>query len=82
MTAHPLEQIPTIRRKLGFTIVFAVGVTVLLIFLLLGYGAPGILAGHRPPHPVAGRSPNRSRHVEQPSSRHHGRAHLHHRRGA
>jgi signal transduction histidine kinase len=41
MTAHPLEQIPTIRRKLGFTIVFAVGVTVLLIFLLLGYGLRG-----------------------------------------
>jgi signal transduction histidine kinase len=41
VTAHPLEQIPTIRRKLGFTIVFAVGMTVLLIFLLLGYGLRG-----------------------------------------
>jgi signal transduction histidine kinase len=41
VNTRPLEQIPTIRRKLGFTIVFAVGMTVLLIFLLLGYGLRG-----------------------------------------
>src|SRR5207244_10290574 len=32
-----LERIPSIRAKLGFVIVFAVGMTVLLIYLLLGY---------------------------------------------
>ena len=33
----PLQRLPTIRAKLGSTIVFAVGMTVLLVFLLLGY---------------------------------------------
>jgi signal transduction histidine kinase len=32
-----LERFPSIRAKLGFVIVFAVGMTVLLIYLLLGY---------------------------------------------
>lgn len=41
MNARPLEKLPTIRGKLGFTIVFAVGMTVLLIFLLLGYALRG-----------------------------------------
>ncbi len=34
---RPFERLPTIRAKLGSTIVFAVGMTVLLSFLLLGY---------------------------------------------
>lgn len=34
---RPLDGLPTIRSKLGSTIVFAVGVTVLIVFLLLGY---------------------------------------------
>ncbi len=41
MNTRPLEKLPTIRGKLGFTIVFAVGMTVILIFLILGYGLRG-----------------------------------------
>lgn len=37
MSMRPLEKLPTIRAKLGSTIVFAVGMTVVLIFLLLGW---------------------------------------------
>ncbi len=37
MSMRPLEKLPTIRAKLGSTIVFAVGVTVVLVFLMLGY---------------------------------------------
>jgi signal transduction histidine kinase len=37
MSTRPLERLPTIRGKLGSTIVFAVGMTVVLIFLMLGY---------------------------------------------
>jgi signal transduction histidine kinase len=38
---RPLERLPTIRAKLGSTIVFAVGITVVLIFLMLGYALRG-----------------------------------------
>jgi signal transduction histidine kinase len=41
MSVRPLEKLPTIRAKLGSTIVFAVGVTIVLIFLLLGYALRG-----------------------------------------
>jgi signal transduction histidine kinase len=34
---RPLDRLPTIRAKLGSTIVFAVSITVVLIFLMLGY---------------------------------------------
>jgi signal transduction histidine kinase len=34
---RPLERLPTIRAKLGSTIVFAVGMTILLVYLLFGY---------------------------------------------
>jgi len=34
---RPLEKLPTIRVKLGSTIVFAVAMTLLLVFLFLGY---------------------------------------------
>jgi signal transduction histidine kinase len=34
---RPLERLPTIRSKLGSTIVFAVGMTILLVYLLFGY---------------------------------------------
>ena len=37
MSSRPLERLPTIRAKLGSTIIFAVGMTVILIFLILGY---------------------------------------------
>jgi signal transduction histidine kinase len=37
MSMRPLEKLPTIRAKLGSTIVFAVGMTVVLIFLMLGW---------------------------------------------
>ncbi|MEA2521322.1 MAG: hypothetical protein QOI81_968, partial [Actinomycetota bacterium] len=37
MRTRPLESLPTIRAKLGSTIVFAVGMTVLLVVLMLGY---------------------------------------------
>jgi signal transduction histidine kinase len=37
VSTRPLEKLPTIRAKLGSTIIFAVGMTVLLIFLMLGY---------------------------------------------
>ena len=37
MRTRPLEKLPTIRAKLGSTIVFAVGMTVLLLLLMLGY---------------------------------------------
>ena len=42
MSSRPLERLPTIRAKLGSTIIFAVGMTVILIFLILGYalGSP------------------------------------------
>ena len=33
---RPLERLPTIRAKLGFVIVFAVGMTVVLVYLLFG----------------------------------------------
>jgi signal transduction histidine kinase len=41
VSTRPLERLPTIRAKLGSTIVFAVGMTVLLIFLMLGYALRG-----------------------------------------
>ena len=41
MSSPRLERLPTIRAKLGSTIVFAVGMTVLLIFLMLGYALRG-----------------------------------------
>ena len=41
MSTRPLEKLPTIRAKLGSTIVFAVGMTVVLIFLILGYALRG-----------------------------------------
>jgi signal transduction histidine kinase len=34
---RPLERLPTIRAKLGSTIVFAVGMTIVLVYLLFGY---------------------------------------------
>jgi signal transduction histidine kinase len=34
---RPLERLPTIRAKLGSTIVFAVGVTIILVYVLFGY---------------------------------------------
>ncbi len=37
MSSRPLERLPTIRAKLGSTIIFAVGMTVILVFLMLGY---------------------------------------------
>jgi signal transduction histidine kinase len=33
---HPLQNLPSIRAKLGSTIIFAVGVTLLLVYLILG----------------------------------------------
>jgi signal transduction histidine kinase len=41
MSTRPFERLPTIRGKLGSTIVFAVGMTVALIFLMLGYALRG-----------------------------------------
>lgn len=41
MSTRPLERLPTIRAKLGSTIIFAVGMTVILIFLILGYALRG-----------------------------------------
>jgi signal transduction histidine kinase len=35
MSMRPLEKLPTIRSKLGFVIVFAVGLTVVLVYVLL-----------------------------------------------
>ncbi|MDP9341463.1 MAG: ATP-binding protein [Actinomycetota bacterium] len=35
--SRPLDRLPSIRAKLGLVIVFAVGMTVLLVYLLLGY---------------------------------------------
>jgi signal transduction histidine kinase len=37
MYMRPLNRLPTIRAKLGIVIIFAVGMTVVLIYLLLGY---------------------------------------------
>lgn len=34
---RPLEKLPTIRSKLGSTIVFAVGLTIVLVYFLLGF---------------------------------------------
>jgi signal transduction histidine kinase len=41
VSTRPLERLPTIRGKLGSTIVFAVGMTVVLVFLMLGYALRG-----------------------------------------
>ena len=37
MSMRPLDRLPSIRAKLGVVIVFAVGMTVLLVYLLIGY---------------------------------------------
>jgi signal transduction histidine kinase len=37
MSARPLERLPTIRAKLGSTIVVAVGVTIVLSYFLIGF---------------------------------------------
>lgn len=37
MNLRPLDRLPSIRAKLGVVIVFAVGMTVLLVYLLVGY---------------------------------------------
>jgi signal transduction histidine kinase len=34
---HPLENLPTIRSKLGSTIIFAVAVTLVLVYVILGF---------------------------------------------
>jgi signal transduction histidine kinase len=41
VSTRPFEHLPTIRAKLGSTIIFAVGLTVVLIFLILGYALRG-----------------------------------------
>ncbi len=38
---RPLERLPTIRAKLGSTIVFAVAMTLVLVYLLLGFALRG-----------------------------------------
>ncbi len=53
VSSRPLERLPTIRAKLGSTIIFAVGMTVILIFLILGVRAPEVVPGHRPAHAAA-----------------------------
>jgi hypothetical protein len=35
MSSHPLQKLPTIRAKLGSVIVFAIGLTVVLVYFLL-----------------------------------------------
>lgn len=35
---RPLDKLPTIRAKLGSTIVFAVGMTLLFVYVILGFG--------------------------------------------
>src|SRR2546423_4792 len=37
VSMRPLDRLPSIRAKLGLVIVFAVGMTVVLVYLLLGY---------------------------------------------
>jgi signal transduction histidine kinase len=37
MSSRPLDRLPSIRAKLGLVIVFAVGMTIVLVYLLLGY---------------------------------------------
>ena len=37
MSVRPLEKLPTIRAKLGSTIVFAVGLTLALVYVFLGF---------------------------------------------
>lgn len=37
MSARPLQKLPTIRMKLGSTIVFAVGLTLALVYVFLGF---------------------------------------------
>lgn len=37
MSAQPLQKLPTIRLKLGSTIVFAVGLTLALVYVFLGF---------------------------------------------
>jgi signal transduction histidine kinase len=41
VSTRPFERLPTIRAKLGSTIVFAVGMTVLLLLLMLAYALRG-----------------------------------------
>jgi signal transduction histidine kinase len=41
MYMRPLNRLPTIRSKLGIVIIFAVGITVLLVYILLGYALRG-----------------------------------------
>lgn len=41
MYMRPLNRLPTIRAKLGIVIIFAVGITVLLVYILLGYALRG-----------------------------------------
>ena len=37
MSARPLQKLPSIRLKLGSTIVFAVGLTLALVYVFLGF---------------------------------------------
>jgi signal transduction histidine kinase len=41
MAMRPLEKLPSIRAKLGSVIVFAVGMTVLLVYVFLGFALRG-----------------------------------------
>ncbi len=38
MSMRPLEKLPSIRAKLGSTIVFAVGMTLVFVYVILGFG--------------------------------------------
>jgi signal transduction histidine kinase len=42
---RPLERLPSIRAKLGLVIVFAVGMTILLVYLLVGYALSDSVVG-------------------------------------
>ena len=74
MSSIPLEKLPTIKGKLGSVIVIAVGVTVVLIFLMLGYGLRGTSPGHRPPHAGADRAPGGGGHARERAGRDRDRA--------
>ena len=47
MSARPLEKLPTIRAKLGSTIVFAVAITIAHLLPDHRLRAPELAAGHR-----------------------------------
>ena len=79
MSARPLEKLPTIRGKLGSTIVVAVGITIFISYALIGFALAELAARLRGDRRARDGSQGGERRGERPAHGHDDRAALGHR---